>query len=119
MKILDKFINAYEYNMHKIQEHLDNNKDVIITNRYNSNKWIFFFIDNINNSMSLRMIGQPFVIVSKVNKKILFSYFDGDIFTSGKNIKEIKEIAEKEIKSEPIIIDTNNLPKDLYTLFND
>lgn len=119
MKTLENFINAYEYNIHKINDLLNNGKDVVITNRFNSNRWIFFYLDNTIATISLRMIGQPFLIVSIINKDIQFSYFNGVSFTLCKDIKELKNIAEKEIENKEQEINLEEVEKkNLFALFN-
>lgn len=120
MKIIDKLINAYEYNLHKIQEYLDNQKDVVITNRYNSDRWIFFFVDNQNNALALRMIGQPFILISIVNSNKVFYYFNGVTFNVSKSLEELKDIAKKEPEIKDSYVDTSTYEKKtLHTLFGD
>lgn len=119
MKFADNFINAYEYNTHKINDLLNSGKDVVITNRFNSNRWIFFYLDNTIATMSLRMIGQPFLIVSMINKNIQFSYFNGVSFALCKNIDELKSIAEKEVEVKEPEINLEEIgKKNLFALFN-
>lgn len=117
--MLDKFINAYEYNLNKIDELLSECKDVVITNRYNSNRWIFFYVENQNNAMALRMIGQPFVMISNVNYEKIFYYFDGTTFIVKKTIDELKELSKNQPSVKDNVDNTSAYDKNpIETLFN-